>query len=219
MPNGLPSDVRPHLGDQDVGRGAHQRHEAAQHGGERHRHQQRGRRRLVAPASCSATGMKIASAPTFLVTIDSSMQRRRPAPAPAIAVVRSFGAIGRIAASTTPERAIAGADHQRGGDDHHHLVGEPLEGMLRRHDPDHHAGRQRRQRHQVIGQPAPSERSDRWRRAAGRPGSGLWSWRGGVLCSGTGMCNRNRRRSSTCRAMLLERPGSLPSASRLERCR
>ncbi len=46
---GFAEHVGPDLGDDDVGRGADERHEAAGERGRRHRHQQRGRRCLVAP--------------------------------------------------------------------------------------------------------------------------------------------------------------------------
>ena len=56
-------------------------------------------------ATCMAIGMKIASAPTFLVTIDRTSTQ--PASAGTwMAVVRRRGNIGRIMASTTPERAM-----------------------------------------------------------------------------------------------------------------
>jgi len=61
---------------------------------------------LVLRASCSATGMKIASAPTFLVTIDS-ISTRATSTGTWTSTVRRRGVIGRIMASTMPERAIA----------------------------------------------------------------------------------------------------------------
>ena len=60
----------------------------------------------VRRASCKATGIRIASAPTFFDTMESSIT------APAMAVtwvctVRSRGSSGRIRPSTAPERAMA----------------------------------------------------------------------------------------------------------------
>ena len=61
---------------------------------------------LVRRASCSATGMKIASAPTFLVAIDSSITN--PASTgTCTCTVRRRGVIGRIADSTMPDLAMA----------------------------------------------------------------------------------------------------------------
>ncbi len=57
-------------------------------------------------ATCSAIGMKMASAPTFFVTID-----RRRTPATRIGTWRTglvmYGMSGRIRVSTAPERAMA----------------------------------------------------------------------------------------------------------------
>ena len=61
---------------------------------------------LLRRASCSASGMKMASAPTFLVTIESSIVHPTSAGTCTL-VLRKCGVSGRIAASTTPDRAIA----------------------------------------------------------------------------------------------------------------
>ena len=60
----------------------------------------------VRRASCMATGMKIASAPTFLVTMDSSVVATTRAGTCRASVFR-WGSSGRISSSTTPDRAIA----------------------------------------------------------------------------------------------------------------
>ncbi len=60
----------------------------------------------VRRAIWSATGIIIASAPTFLVTIEMSMVMMTSTGTCACSVL-SLGRSGRIAASTTPERAIA----------------------------------------------------------------------------------------------------------------
>ncbi len=55
-------------------------------------------------ATCNATGMRMASAPTFFVTIDSSIV----APArtgTCVRTLRSRGRMGCSTVSTTPERA------------------------------------------------------------------------------------------------------------------
>ena len=61
---------------------------------------------LLRRHSCSATGMNTARAPTFLVTIDRPMQQA-DSTGTWIALVFNFEMIGRIANSTTPDRAMA----------------------------------------------------------------------------------------------------------------
>src|SRR6185437_2441535 len=70
-------------------------------------------------AVCSAMGMRIASAPTFLVAMESKAVAATNTGAWLCALF-SRGVIGRRIASMTPERE-AGADHQGAGDDHHHV--------------------------------------------------------------------------------------------------
>ena len=60
----------------------------------------------VRRASCKATGMKIASAPMFLLTTDSAAVMPTRTGTCACSVLRR-GRRGRITFSTTPERAIA----------------------------------------------------------------------------------------------------------------
>ncbi len=59
---------------------------------------------LMRQASCSTTGMKIASAPRFLVAIDSSIT---DSTSTGTCTVRRHGVICRIAASMRPDLAMA----------------------------------------------------------------------------------------------------------------
>ena len=61
---------------------------------------------LCRRASCSATGMKMASAPTFLVTMESRVTHTTST-GTCVCTVRSRGMTGRISDSTRPERPMA----------------------------------------------------------------------------------------------------------------
>jgi hypothetical protein len=103
-----------------------------------------------------AEGIISAKAPTFLVTIDST-----------VVTVASTGTWVRSSFRCGSQRRHQGVDqarprdrraqHQGAGDDHHDVVGKAVEGRLDRDQPEHHADGQGAQGDQVVAPAAPDE--------------------------------------------------------------
>ena len=111
---------------------------------------------LCRRASCIATGIRIASAPIFFITADISAT---VPPNTAIWRTGVFNeaANGAISTSATPGTRDPGADDESRADNDDDIVGEPRERLLGRDKPDHDAGNQTQQRHDVVAQLVPDE--------------------------------------------------------------
>ena len=115
--------------------------------------------RLLRRATCTAAGMKIASAPIFLTKAESSTTQPTSTP-----TWRSRDpTAGRSQRTNDLDRARLadrGRDDQRRGDQRQHRVGKAGERLVRRDDARRDRGHQRQQRDDVEAQPLPQEQGD-----------------------------------------------------------
>ena len=114
----------------------------------------------VLRATWSAIGMKIATAPIFLMKAESAVTADAST-ATCIPLVVIFGTNGFISVSIEPRAADRGADDEGGADDDDNVAAEAAKGLRRRDNAAGDRCEQGQKRHQVVADPIPDQERDR----------------------------------------------------------